>query len=347
MDRLFFALALALTAKWISLLTGRNRRQLQKVPEGMSILCQPPGKRYILYALGVVVMAVVLFFGVLYLLDGAPESARPMWGLCIAVAVLTLGVCILGGNIQAKDCVYYDEEKFQVNRPFREPQVYPWSEVDTIRGSFDREITLYQRDGTKILAAGVGMVHYEGFCAVLKQKCPGSTMEYYRTQHSEHPQKCVLRYGPEYYLLAVMGILMLLVYLAMLASAGGAEFLQRLPQSEPSEWFSLWFGPISGIAGIIALVVFCNTKVWYSPAGLVLKFPLRKKQEVSWREIQKIELVMTRKQGKQTWKWLRLFTKEKVYRIDLAFLTAGKDGFWTELLKNIKKYEIPCESARK
>ena len=123
MDRLFFALALALTAKWISLLTGRNRRQLQKVPEGMSILCQPPGKRYILYALGVVVMAVVLFFGVLYLLDGAPESARPMWGLCIAVAVLTLGVCILGGNIQAKDCVYYDEEKFQVNRPFREPQV--------------------------------------------------------------------------------------------------------------------------------------------------------------------------------------------------------------------------------
>lgn len=165
MDRLLFALALALTARSISLLTGRNRRQLQKVPEGMSILCQPPGKRYILYALGVVVMAVVLFFGVLYLLDGAPESARPMWGLCIAVAVLTLGVCILGGNIQAKDCVYYDEEKFQVNRPFREPQVYPWSEVGTIRGSFDREITLYQRDGTKILAAGVGMVHYEGFCA--------------------------------------------------------------------------------------------------------------------------------------------------------------------------------------
>lgn len=125
MDRLLFALALVLTARSISLLTGRNRRQLQKVPEGMSILCQPPGKRYILYALGVVVMAVVLFFGVLYLLDGAPESARPMWGLCIAVAVLTLGVCILGGNIQAKDCVYYDEEKFQVNRPFREPQVYP------------------------------------------------------------------------------------------------------------------------------------------------------------------------------------------------------------------------------
>lgn len=63
MDRLLFTLALALTAKWISLFTGRNRRQLQKVPEGMSILCQPPGKRYILYALGVVVMAVVLFFG--------------------------------------------------------------------------------------------------------------------------------------------------------------------------------------------------------------------------------------------------------------------------------------------
>ena len=63
MEKLIFSLVLALVAWLISLLTGRNRRQLEKVPEGMAILCQPPGKRYVLYALGVVVMAVVLFFG--------------------------------------------------------------------------------------------------------------------------------------------------------------------------------------------------------------------------------------------------------------------------------------------
>lgn len=134
-----------------------------------------------------------------------------------------LGRLHLGGNIQAKDCVYYDEEKFQVNRPFREPQVYPWSEVGTIRGSLTGEITLYQRDGTNPCRGGRHGA-LRGLLRSAQAEVSGSTMEYYRTQHSEHPQKCVLRYGPEYYLLAVMGILMLLVYLAMLASAGGAEF---------------------------------------------------------------------------------------------------------------------------
>lgn len=124
MGNLLFTLALVLLAGVISLLTGRNRRQLAKVPEGMGILCQPPGKRYLLYALGVIVVAVVAFFGVLFVLDGAPESARPMWGLCAALALLTLIVCIAGGNMLARDCVYFDGEKVQVNKPFRAPQTF-------------------------------------------------------------------------------------------------------------------------------------------------------------------------------------------------------------------------------
>ena len=55
MSRLLFTLALAVVAWVISLITGGGRRQVAKIPEGMGILCQPPGKRYVLYALGVVV----------------------------------------------------------------------------------------------------------------------------------------------------------------------------------------------------------------------------------------------------------------------------------------------------
>ena len=54
MNRLIFILALALLASIIFLITGRNRRQIKRIPPGMSILCQPPGKRYLLYALGVI-----------------------------------------------------------------------------------------------------------------------------------------------------------------------------------------------------------------------------------------------------------------------------------------------------
>ena len=80
MNRLIFILALALLAGIIFLITGRNRRQIKRIPPGMSILCQPPGKRYVLYALGVMVLVVVGFFSVLFVMDGAPEEAIGMWG---------------------------------------------------------------------------------------------------------------------------------------------------------------------------------------------------------------------------------------------------------------------------
>lgn len=342
MEKILFMLALVLLAGIISLLTGRNRRQFEKVPKGMGILCPPPGKRYVLYALGVLVVGVVLFFGVIYLMDGAPEDARLMWGLCVAAAVLTLVVCIAGGNIMAKECVYFNGEKLQINHAFRKPQTYQWNEICTIKGSFDREIRLYLFDGTKVLTAGIGLINYDVFCALLKTRCPSAAAEYYRSQTDEHPQKCVLRYGAEYYLLAVMGILMLLAYVAMLASSAGGEFLQRLLQSEPSEWFSIWFAPVSGIIGVVALFIFCNTKVQYSPEGIVLKYPFRRAQEISWREIQQIEVILERKQGRKTWKKLRLYTKEGSYKLNLEFLTYGKDGFMEELYKIIDMYEISC-----
>ena len=39
----------------------------------MAILCQPPGKRYVLYAMGVLVFLFVMFFTVLFIMNGAPE----------------------------------------------------------------------------------------------------------------------------------------------------------------------------------------------------------------------------------------------------------------------------------
>lgn len=347
MERLLFTLVLALTAWVIQRLAGGNRRQFAKVPEGMAILCQPPGKRYVLYALGGMVAGIVLFFGVLYILDGVPVAARPMWFLCAAVALLTLAVCIVGGNMLAEECVYFGDETLQVNRAFREPKIYRWHNVRTIRGSFDREITLYTFDGNKILTAGAAMLNYDVFFVVLKTKCPSAAADYYRAQRQEKPKACVLRYGAEYYLLAVMGILMLGIYLALLLSSGGGLFLQEILQSDTSQWLSLLFPPVSGVVGLVALFVFCNTKVRYSPEALVLKYPLRREQELPWSSIQKMEVVLEHKQGKAIWKKLRLYTKQGVYKLNMGILTSGRDGFLTELYKMIEKYEIPLIEAKR
>lgn len=346
MDRLTFTTILALTAGVIYLVTGRNRRQIDRIPDGMVILCRPPGRRYVLYALGVMTVALVLVFSVLYFLDGAPEDARPMWVLCAAAAVLILLLTILCGNLMARQCVYFSGEKIQIERPFQSPRTLRWDEIRRIGGSFDRAVSLHLADGTTVLTADAGMVNYELFCSVLKQKCPEKAAEYYRSQACDEPRSRVLRYGGEYYVLSVLGIAVLLLYLAVLFTASG-DPLQEILQSEPSQWFSVWFAPVCGAASLILLFVICNTSVRYSEEGMVLKFPLRASRELFWRDIRRVEAVPAKRPDRGGWKGLRICTGDGVYRLDLEALSHGRDGFVTELFKMARKYQIPCVKVKK
>lgn len=340
MERLIFTLVLVLTAGIISVITGRNRRQMDRIPPGMVILCQPPGRRYVVYALGVLVFIFVMIFSVLYIMDGAPEEARFMWSLCVIMAVVTLIITTLCGNMMARDCVYFNSQEIRIEKPFRKPRVLTWNEIRKIDGSFDNTVNLYLLDGTKILTARIDMVNYEHFCDVLKRKCPEIAAGYYRTRTYDQPQKCVLRYGREYFLLAGMGILIMLMYLAILFSAEDVNLAEELLQSDPSQLFSLLFAPVCGLISLIALFVLINTKIQYSPEKLILQYPLRRKRELYWRNIQRAELIPAKKR-EESWKTLRLYTQEGMYRLNLGLLTYGQDAFMTELFKMMKKYEIP------
>ena len=337
-----FQLLLVLTAGIISLLTGRNRRQTSRIPQGMAILCQPPGKRYLLYALGVLTMVFVLGFFVLYLLDGAPEEARGAWSLCVALAVGILLLTTLGGNMLARECVYFDREKVQIEKPFRKTQTVRWKEIGRIEGSFDRLIRLYRTDGTRVLSADCGMVNYERFCRVLKQSCPGGAAGYYRERAYDEPEKCVLRCGTEYYLLAGMGLLLNVPYAAILWSVGSGEFLARLLAGGPSEWFALCFAPVCGAVSLAGLFVFCRTRIVYSQETLVLQTPLRRRQELYWRKLRRVELSPECYAGQGGWKTLRLCTDEDVRTVSLRYLTHGRDGFLTALFRKCERYGIPC-----
>ena len=342
MEKLLFTLILVLAVGIIYLITGRNRRQINKIPEGMAILCQPPGKRYVVYALGVLAVVFVGIFSILYIMDGAPREARGMWSLCVAMAILLLIVTIFAGNIMARECIYFNGDTIQIEKAFQKPRTVRWQEIRKIDGSFDNMVNLYLSDGTKILTVGIGMVNYELFCDVLRKKRPETVAVYYRSQVYESPQKRILRYGTEYYILAGLGILILLEYLAMLLLSGEENPLRGFSQSEPSEWFSLLFAPIYGVACLIFLFIMCNTRVWYSEEKMMIKHPIRKETELYWRNIQRIEAVTAVKQGKRTWKKLRIYTKEGVYKISFAYLTHGKDDydFMAEVLKMVEKYEI-------
>ena len=349
MDKLIFTLALVLLAGIISLITGRNRRQIKRIPPGMSILCQPPGKRYMLYALGVMVLGVVGFFTVLFVMDGAPEKARGMWGLCVGMAVLVFALTIFGGNVMARECTYFDWERIQIERAFRKPKIYAWEEIRRIDGGFDRKVNLYLADGTKIFTADISMVNYETFCQMVKVQCPEAVKGYYQSQTYDRPQKRILRYGSEYYVLAVMGILMLGMYVAILLSSEGNIFLQELlkQRSSFSELFAVWFAPVCGVVSLIGLFVLCNTKIRYSEEKMTVKFPLRGKKDVYWRNIRRIEGIAGQVNGRKVWKKLRMYTEDTVYKFNVGYLTYGKDDFIAELQKMAERYEIPWTTEKR
>ena len=142
MEKLLFTLILVLTVGIIYLITGRNRRQINKIPEGMAILCQPPGKRYVVYALGVLAVVFVGIFSILYIMDGAPGEARGMWSLCVAMAILLLIVTIFAGNIMARECIYFNGDTIQIEKAFQKPRTVRWQEIRKIDGSFDNMVNL-------------------------------------------------------------------------------------------------------------------------------------------------------------------------------------------------------------
>ena len=344
MEKVLFSLLLVLTAWIISLVTGRNKRQISRIPEGMAILCQPPGKRYVIYALGVLVFVFVMIFSVLYIMDGAPESARFMWGVCVATAVFVLFLMIFCGNVMARDCVYFNGEKIQIEKAFRTPKVFLWKEIRKIDGNFERAVNLYLADGTKVLTVDISMVNYDTFCTVLRAKCSESVSGYYQKQTYEQPKKCILRYGAEYYLLAVMGLLIFAMYLALIGTADEVNLIEKIMESDTSGRFSLLFAPVCGAVSMIALVIFSNTNIQYSKERMIVKYPFRRKREISWRNIQKIELVPGKR---RKWEKMRLYTAEGACRIDLGLLTWGQDGFLEELSEMMVRYEIPCKKVER
>ncbi len=321
MEKLIFSLVLLLTTKIIYLITGRNRRQIARIPKGMAILCQPPGQRYVAYAVGVFQLLFVAFFLVLYIKDGAPAEARLMWSLLVITSILSCMLLIFSGNVAGRDCVYFNSREVRIEKPFRKSRTFQWEEIRKVDGNFDNAVNLYLLDGTKVLTARLGMVNYDVFCDMIKKTCPEKIASYYRSHMYEESQKCILRYGSEYYLLAAMGIGILLIYMASLVPAAAENIIiQQFLQGDFSQRFALLFAPVCGVISIVFLVVMLNTNIRYSQEKMTIKYPLHRKRELYWRNIQRIEMAAVKKTEKAEWMKLRLYTREGTYKISFKLM---------------------------
>ena len=216
--------------------------------------------------------------------------------------------------------------------------------MERLEGSFDAALSLYLLDGTKALTVDVGLVNRELFFSALRTARPELVAGHYREQPYDTPQKCVLQGGSEYYLLAVMGVLFLVLWLALFATSpdSNAGLIQQMMEHGPEGWFAVWFAPVCGTAGLAALFVLCRTSVRWSREKLVLRYPLRGVREVYWRDIRRIEVRRAVKEGRPVWRGLRICTAEGTYKINLALLSHGKDAFLDHLADMTERYEILC-----
>ncbi len=164
------------------------------------------------------------------------------------MALFTFFITILAGNMMARDCVYFDGEKIQIEKPFKKPQIYKWSEIRKIDDDIDNSLNLYLYDGKKVLALNSGLINYNQFLKMIKLVCPELLTDYYQTRSYEKPQKCVLRYGGEYYILVAVGFVITAMYLAILLSGDSSGLLDEMLHADQSElyfavvWTCLWSG---------------------------------------------------------------------------------------------------------
>ena len=86
-----------------------------------------------------------------------------------------------------------------------------------------------------------------------------------------------LRYGPENFLLAGLGIVIFLLYVAILATGDVVDLRDIFLESDPSKWFSIWFAPVCGVASFVALFILVNTSVRYSRGKYGLQISFAKK----------------------------------------------------------------------
>ncbi len=121
-----------------------------------------------------------------------------------------------------------------------------------------------------MLALNSSLINYNQFLKMIKLVCPELMADYYQTRSYEKPQKCVLRYGGEYYILVAVGFVITAMYLAILLSGDSSGLLDEMLHAEQSELFSLWFGPVCGLVSIIFLFILLNTSIRYSKEKMIL-----------------------------------------------------------------------------
>lgn len=336
MERLIVIFILVGFTWLLYLLFGSNRWERKKIPAGMEIFCQNPKQRYLLYALGILTFLFVAGVAALCYVMGGIEEAGIWIYLCMVLGVLILLICFLGGYIMYSSHIFFDDEKLIIGRPFRTPLQLSWHEIGEMRIKNRQSFVLFDRNGKVCVKAYINMVNYDIFFEIAQKHCLPFFSE--SQQLERGAKEKALKYGGEYYVLAVMGFLIFLMDLFICYSSG--ENIDSILTNSEIDLFPKFFPFVCGI-GSVCLVVYCYfRKVVYSSYEIQIHYLLKRNVTLYWKDITSVKLC-TKGYGVKKRYILYLQTVSRKYTLRSSGMRSGWDEFLPLLAQVCRERQIP------
>ena len=276
-----------------------DARLAEIFPEGYTEVRNSPEtarKFYGVAILGVVIECMALFFFGMILMDDGVEWTGKLFvyvALCAALPILIVVEGMVGARLVSRERICFDKKTIFIDLKFHQPREVKWSQLGGfVRGRMG-EFSLVDREGRKVAAADFTMPNYYDFYNMAIRRCKDYKKEQKREKTGKFGEEGGrLRMEPGYIVAAVLigfGI-------SVLVMTGLVELSKKVPEIG---YFvqSLSMGKVCLIMMFLPTVAVCLLllmyikRYWkYSDYGLELSYVFRKKVELGWEQIKRVEI---------------------------------------------------------
>ena len=261
-------------------------------------------KFYVVAIMGVIIEGMALFFLYMMRMDDSVEWTGELYlyvGAAMILPVVIFVEGIVGAGMVSKQCICFDGETIFLNLKFRRPKTVKWSELGGMVRKGSIGFILVDRMGKNVAAADISMTNYNAFYNMAIRQCKDYKKEWKKEQTGAVLANTGrLGFEPGYIILGILLSLGISTFLM----AGIVELSNRVLEIERFVQ-SLSIGKVILMMAVLPVVALCIClplqirRYWkYSDYGLELCYVFRKKEQLSWAQIRRVQIeVMKTRQG--------------------------------------------------
>lgn len=299
-------------------------------------------KFYAMAILGVFIEGMIYFFLFMMRMDDSVEWTGKLQFYVGAAAVLPLVIIaagIAGAWMTSKQCICFDAETIFLNMKFCSQKKVKWSELGGMVRTGNIGFILVDKTGKNITVADITMTNYNAFYNMAIRQCKDYEKEQIKEQTGAVPANSGrLGMEPGYIVVAVLSCFGISAFMM----AGIVELFHRYLEIERFVE-SLSAGKVFLMIAFLPAAALCvclplqRRRYWtYSDYGLELCYVFRKKEQLSWTQIRRVQIKVMKTQQGENYGFVLYTSSEKFASGKL--LTKGNRNFRLQVEQMSKKY---------